>query len=64
EEEVLLTEKELEVLMLMAKGWTNARIAVELKVSERTVGFHVENILGKLGVSSRTEAVVEGIRRG
>ena len=64
EEEVLLTGRELEVLRLMAKGWTNARIAVELKVSERTVGFHVENILGKLGVSSRTEAVVEGIRRG
>jgi DNA-binding NarL/FixJ family response regulator len=63
EEEVPLTKRELEVLRLMAKGWTNARIAQELRVSERTVGFHVENILGKLGVSSRTEAVVEGIRR-
>jgi DNA-binding NarL/FixJ family response regulator len=63
EEEVSLTERELEVLGLMAKGWTNARIAQELKVSERTVRFHVENILGKLGVGSRTGAVVEGIRR-
>ncbi|MBC8492768.1 MAG: response regulator transcription factor [Chloroflexi bacterium] len=63
EEEVPLTKRELEVLRLMAKGWTNARITLELKVSERTVRFHVENILGKLGVSSRTEAVVEGIRR-
>jgi NarL family two-component system response regulator LiaR len=63
EEEVPLTRRELEVLRLMAKGLSNKQIASKLFVTERTVGFHVENILGKLGVSSRTEAVVEGITR-
>jgi len=59
-----LTEREVEVLRLLARGRSNARIAQELAVSERTVKFHVENLLGKLGVGNRTEAVVEGIRRG
>ena len=59
-----LTGRELDVLRLLAQGWTNARIAEELGVGERTVKFHMENLLGKLGVDSRTEAVVEGIRRG
>jgi len=59
-----LTERELDVLRLLAKGWSNARIAQELAIGERTVAFHVENLLEKLGVSNRTEAVVEGIRRG
>ncbi len=64
EEEFPLTERELDVLRLLAKGWSNRRIARELYITERTVRFHVENILSKLGVSSRTEAVVEGARRG
>jgi len=64
EEEVPLTGRELEVLRLMAKGWSNQRIAKELSITERTVRFHVENILTKLGVRSRTEAVVEGVKRG
>ncbi len=59
-----LTEREVEVLRLLARGRSNARIAQELAVSERTMKFHVENLLGKLGVGNRTEAVVEGIRRG
>jgi DNA-binding NarL/FixJ family response regulator len=63
-EEVSLTERELEVLRLMAEGFSNRQIATELSITERTVRFHVENILGKLGVESRTEAVVEGIKRG
>ncbi|TEU14929.1 MAG: response regulator transcription factor [Anaerolineales bacterium] len=63
EEAIPLTERELEVLQLMAKGWSNKRIAKELSITERTVRFHVGNILTKLGVESRTEAVVEGIRR-
>ena len=64
EEVCPLTERELDVLQLLAKGWTNARIAQELAVRERTVKFHVENLLEKLEVGNRTEAVVEGIRRG
>jgi len=64
EEEVPLTERELRVLRLMARGWSNQRIAKELSITERTVRFHVENILTKLGVRSRTEAVVEGVKRG
>ena len=64
EDVCLLTERELDVLRLLAKGWTNARIAQELAIGERTVAFHVENLLEKLGVGNRTQAVVEGIRRG
>jgi NarL family two-component system response regulator LiaR len=64
EEAIPLTERELEVLRLMAKGWSNQRIAEELSITERTVRFHVGNILAKLGVESRIEAVVEGVRRG
>ena len=64
EEAIPLSERELEVLRLMAKGWSNKRIAKELSITERTVRFHVGNVLGKLGVSSRMEAVMEGIRRG
>jgi len=63
EDVCLLTERELDVLRLLVKGWTNARIAQELAIGERTVAFHVENLLGKLGVGNRTQAVVEGIRR-
>jgi len=63
-EEVPLTKRELEVLRLIAKGWSNREIAKELFISKRTVRFHVGNILGKFGVGSRTEAVVEGVKRG
>jgi LuxR family maltose regulon positive regulatory protein len=51
-----LTERELEVLHLVAAGWTNQEIADELVISVRTVKKHVENIHGKLGVRNRTEA--------
>jgi NarL family two-component system response regulator LiaR len=64
EEEVPLTGRELEVLRLMAKGWSNKEIARELNITERTVKFHVSNILSKLGVFSRTEAVLYATRRG
>ena len=64
EEAIPLSERELEVLRLVAKGWSNKRIAKELSITERTVRFHVGNVFGKLGVESRTEAVVEGVRRG
>lgn len=58
------TEREQAVLQQLAKGLTNAEIARLLQIKERTVAFHVENLLSKLNASNRTEAVVESIRRG
>lgn len=58
-----LTEREREVLQLMAEGKENAEIAETLVITERTVKFHVGNIYAKLGATSRTAAVVEAIRR-
>jgi DNA-binding NarL/FixJ family response regulator len=59
-----LTRRELEVLQMLAAGLSNKEIAARLKISDHTVKFHVASILGKLGASSRTEAVSLGIRRG
>lgn len=59
-----LTPRELEVLRLMAEGQSNKAIARELGISEHTVKFHVNAILGKLNVQSRTEAVVHATRLG
>jgi two-component system, NarL family, nitrate/nitrite response regulator NarL len=59
-----LTPRELAVLGLIAKGLPNKTIAVRLDISEHTVKFHVNAILGKLGVASRTEAVVRATRLG
>ena len=53
-----LTEREREVLALVAEGQSNKEIAQSLKVTERTAEFHVSNVLGKLGLTSRVEAVV------
>jgi NarL family two-component system response regulator LiaR len=52
-----LTQREREVLALMVNGSSNAQIAEQLVLSRSTVNFHVSNVLGKLGVSSRTQAV-------
>ena len=60
----LLTPRELEVLGLLAEGLGNKGIAARLAISERTVKFHVGAIFEKLGVTSRTEAVTAGLRRG
>jgi two-component system NarL family response regulator len=59
-----LTAREREVLALVAKGKGNREIGASLDVTEGTIKVHVNNILNKLGVASRTEAVNIGIRRG
>lgn len=59
-----LTPRETEVLQLMAQGLPNKIIASKLKISLHTAKFHVAQILGKLGATSRTEAVTLGARRG
>ncbi|MEM8529814.1 MAG: response regulator transcription factor [Chloroflexota bacterium] len=59
-----LTERELEVLHLLAKGRQNKEIANNLIISERTVKFHVSAILAKLHVSNRTEAVTKAAQIG
>jgi DNA-binding NarL/FixJ family response regulator len=59
-----LTSRETEVLQFLALGLANKEIAGRMKISEHTVKFHVASILGKLGASSRTEAVTLGIRQG
>ncbi|CAN5539051.1 response regulator transcription factor [soil metagenome] len=59
-----LTPRELEVLKRMAEGLSNKLIARELEISEHTIKFHVNAILGKLGAQSRTEAVVRATRAG
>ena len=59
-----LTEREMEVLRLMAQGRSNEEIAESLCVTERTVRFHVSNLFAKLQVTSRIETVVKAIRRG
>lgn len=52
-----LTEREIEVLHLLARGLQNKEIAAELTITERTVKFHVSSIMGKLQAGNRTEAV-------
>ena len=59
-----LTEREMEVLKLLAQGKTNKEIAATLVISERTVKFHVGSILSKLGAGNRTEAVTIAAQRG
>ena len=59
-----LTERELELLPLIQKGYTNKQIADVLFISERTVKFHITSILSKLPARTRTEAVNIALRRG
>jgi NarL family two-component system response regulator YdfI len=59
-----LTSRETEVLHMMSAGLTNREIATALGISENTVKFHIASIFRKLGTSTRTETVTEGIRRG
>ena len=59
-----LSEREVEVLKLVAKGAANKEIAAELAITESTVKTHIQTIFQKLGVSDRTEAVTEAIKKG
>jgi DNA-binding NarL/FixJ family response regulator len=59
-----LTDRENEVLQLLAQGKTNKEIAAVLFITERTVKFYVSAILGKLGAGNRTEAVTIAAQRG
>ncbi len=59
-----LSEREYQVLSLMAKGKNNKAIAMELNITENTVKFHVANVMFKLGASDRTHAVVNGLQQG
>ncbi|HEX4841562.1 MAG TPA: response regulator transcription factor [bacterium] len=59
-----LTPREIEVLQLLAEGLPNRQIALRLGISEHTVKFHVDAILGKLGAHTRTEAVTRAARLG
>ncbi len=60
----LLTDREVEVLKALAKGYTNQQIAEELYISQRTVQNHLHNIYNKLGINGRTEAVIYAIQEG
>ena len=59
-----LTERETEVLRLLAQGQSNKQIARSLHITEKTVKTHVSNILSKLGVQSRTQATLYAVRIG
>jgi len=58
------TPREMEVLKLLTRGFTNKAIAAQMKISERTVQGHIASLFDKLGVSSRTEAVVRAAQLG
>jgi two-component system, NarL family, nitrate/nitrite response regulator NarL len=59
-----LTERERQVVTLLAEGLSNKLIADRLGISDHTAKFHVNGVMAKLGASTRTEAVVEAVRRG
>ncbi len=59
-----LTERELGILELVGKGLSNKQIGKKLYISDRTVQAHLSNIFSKLGVNSRTEAVMHAVRKG
>ena len=59
-----LSEREIQVLRLVAAGMTNHAIATQLYISERTVHRHVSNIFAKIGVNLRTAAVAYAVQQG
>ena len=60
----VLSQREQEVLTMLAEGLSNKEISYRLSISTHTVKFHISSIMGKLGASSRTEAVARGFRLG
>jgi DNA-binding NarL/FixJ family response regulator len=59
-----LTKREIEVLALVAKGYTNKAIGVQLGISDRTVQGHLAHVFNKLQAASRTEAVMRAVSLG
>lgn len=59
-----LTDREMEVLLALAKGLTNKAIATQLNISDRTVQGHIAHIFNKMGVTNRTEAVMRAVSLG
>ena len=59
-----LSDREREILVLLARGWTNKAIATQLFLSVNTVRNHVQSLLGKLGSHSKLEAVSTAVREG
>ncbi|MGD2077666.1 MAG: response regulator transcription factor, partial [Chloroflexota bacterium] len=59
-----LTEREMEILQLVARGMSNQQIAEELVISERTARTHISNILAKLHLANRTQAALYALRQG
>jgi two-component system NarL family response regulator len=59
-----LTKREIQLLRWMAEGYSNKAIAEQLFISENTVKYHIRNILQKLDVQNRTEAVSYALREG
>jgi LuxR family maltose regulon positive regulatory protein len=61
---VALSRRELDVVRLLGRGHSNRRLAGELALAPDTVKWHLKNIFGKLGVASRSQAILEAQRRG
>lgn len=59
-----LTDREVEILRLLAQGLANKQIAYRLRVSDKTIRNHISNVYRKLGIADRTQAVLYAVRRG
>jgi DNA-binding NarL/FixJ family response regulator len=59
-----LSDRELEIVLLMVDGKSTQEISAALSIAESTVKFHINNILSKLGVNDRTQAVIAAMKRG